>query len=252
MDKTLLKGLAVLEAVAEKTGKPRTIEELARQLQLTRSTVHRTLQTLAHAGYLAQEGSGSYYTTMKLFEIGASQLQRFDVRRFAQPVMQALQEDTGENVHLSVLEAFSVIYIDKIESEQAVRSFTAIGARAPAYAVATGKAMLAHQPEGYVERHAVDMKAHTPLTVHTLEGLREILRAVRRDGYATNQGEWREGVGGCAVPVFDSNGRVIASLGVSGPLTRLSRERLQELGPIVRRRGEELSAAIGYRPPAAG
>jgi len=247
MDKTLLKGLAVLEAVAEKAGKPRTIEELARQLQLTRSTVHRTLQTLAHAHYLAQDETGSYYTTMKLFEIGAGQLRRFDVRRFAQPKMQALQEETGENVHLAVLEAFSVIYIDRVESEQPVRSYTAIGARAPAYAVATGKAMLAHQPEGYVERHAGHMAAHTPLTVCTLEGLHAILKSVRRDGYAINQGEWREGVGGCATPIFDAAGSVIAALGVSGPLSRLTPHRLHELGRAVKKYGAELSSAIGYR-----
>jgi IclR family transcriptional regulator, KDG regulon repressor len=155
MDKTLLKGLAVLEAVAEHQGRPKTIEELAQQMNLTRSNVHRTLQTLAHARYVAKdEETGSYYTTMKLFELGGKQLQRFDVRRFAPPFMRQLAEETGETVHLSILERMEVVYIDKIDSPQPVRAYTAIGGHAPAHAVATGKALLAQQPDGYVERYA--------------------------------------------------------------------------------------------------
>jgi IclR family transcriptional regulator, KDG regulon repressor len=244
----LLKGLAVLEAVATQQGPPRTIDELARQLQLTRSNVHRTLQTLAHARYLAKnEASGSYEPTMKLFELGARQLARFDVRRFAPPSMRELAECTGETVHLSILEDMEVVYIDKIDSPKPVRSYTAIGGRAPAYAVATGKAMLAFQPDGYVERYADQIVPHTPVTVSNVAVLKEELARVRRLGYAVNRGEWRDSVGGVAAPVFNGLEQVVAALAVSGPLDRLNLARVTELAPLVKQRAAEISRAMGYR-----
>ncbi|MFG5408306.1 IclR family transcriptional regulator [Piscinibacter sakaiensis] len=248
MDKTLLKGLAVLEAVVEQQGRARTIEELAAELKLTKSNVHRTLQTLAHAKYLAKnESTGSYHSTMKLFELGAKQLSRFDVRTFAPPFMRALADETGETVHLSILEGFSVVYIDKIDSPQPVRSYTAIGGRAPAYAVATGKAMLAYQPDGYLDRHADELKRHTQATIASLPVLKEELARVVRTGYAVNRGEWRETVGGLAVTIFNGLNQVVAALGISGPLERLSIGKLNEFAPLVKKNAAEISKAMGYR-----
>ncbi|MDQ2778582.1 MAG: IclR family transcriptional regulator [Pseudomonadota bacterium] len=248
MDKTLLKGLAVLEAVVEQQGRPRTIEELAARLKLTRSNVHRTLQTLAYAGYLGKnELTGSYHGTMKLFELGAQQLSRFDVRTYAPPFMRALAEASGETVHLSVLEGLTVVYIDKIDSPQPVRSYTAIGGRAPAYAVATGKAMLAYQPEGYLDRYADELIRHTAATIAALPVLKDELARVARLGYAVNRGEWRDTVGGLAVAVFNGLNQVVAALGISGPLERLGIARMNELAPLVKQYASETSRAMGYR-----
>lgn len=248
MDKTLLKGLAVLEAVVEQQGRARTIDELAEQLKLTRSNVHRTLQTLAHARYLVKdEATGSYQGSMKLFELGARQLARYSVRRYAPPSMRALAEASGETVHLSVLDGFHVVYIDKIDSPQPVRSYTAVGGRAPAYAVATGKAMLAHQPDGYLERYADGLERHTAATITSLPVLKDELARVTRTGYAVNRGEWRESVGGLAVAVFNGLNQVVAALGISGPLERLSTARLNELAPAVKKNAAEISRAMGYR-----
>lgn len=248
MDKTLLKGLLVLEAIAEHEGHGRTIEELAAQLDLTRSNVHRTLQTLAYAGYLAKdENTGRYRSTMRLFEMGAKQLSQFDVRRYAGPFMRDLAEESGETVHLSILEGLDVIYIDKIESPQPVRSYTSIGGRAPAYAVATGKAMLAYQPDGYIERHAKTLTRYTSTTIVSLPVLKEELAKTARVGFAVNRGEWRETVGGIAVAVFNGLDEVVAALGISGPMERLSIARMNELAPAVIRNAAEMSRAMGYR-----
>lgn len=248
MDKTLLKGLAVLEAVADEQAGGKSIEKLAQQLNLTRSNVHRTLQTLAHAKYVAKDdATGSYHTTMRLFELGGKQLQRFDVRRFAPPYMRALAEESGETVHLSILEGMEVVYIDKIDSPQAVRAYTAIGGHAPAYTVATGKALLAHQPDGYVDRHAHMLERHTASTITSLPVLKHELATIRRVGYALNRGEWRDSVGGVAVTVFNGFNQVVAGLGISGPLERLGPARMRELAPLVKQCASDISRAMGYR-----
>src|SRR5690606_19310941 len=146
---------------------------------LTRSNAHRTLQTLAHAGYVAKDrASGAYRGTIRLFELGARQMAGMDVRRLAAPYMRELADKTGETVHLSVLDGLDVVYIDKIDSPQPVRAYSVVGGRAPAYAVATGKALLAYQPETYLDRFDGALQAHTPATASTLAELRQALAKV--------------------------------------------------------------------------
>ena len=133
MDKTLLKGLMVLEAVTDVDNPPRTIDALAARVGLTRSNTHRTLQTLIHAGYVIKDDEGGGYRgAVRLFELAARQLAQLDVRKLAAPYMRTLADQTGETVHLSVLDGFDVVYVDKIDSPQPIRAYSMIGGRAPA------------------------------------------------------------------------------------------------------------------------
>lgn len=251
MDKTLLKGLMVLEAVTDPANPARTIEALAERVGLTRSNTHRTLQTLIHAGYVMKDDdAGGYRGSIRLFELAARQLGQLDVRKIASPAMRRLADDTGETVHLSVLDGLDVVYIDKIDSPQPIRAYSMVGGRAPAYAVATGKALLACQAEGYVNRYGDALQRHTPNTIITLDRLKEELRKVVRHGYAVNRGEWRDGVGGVAVAVLNSLGQPVAALGISGPLERLTAKRTKELAPQVRQCAQAVSASLGFRPVA--
>ena len=233
MDKTLLKGLMVLEAVTDVDNPPRTIDALAARVGLTRSNTHRTLQTLIHAGYVIKDDEGGGYRgAVRLFELAARQLAQLDVRKLAAPYMRTLADQTGETVHLSVLDGFDVVYVDKIDSPQPIRAYSMIGGRAPAYAVATGKALLAYQSDGYVERYADQLQRHTPATIVTMPLLKDELRKVVRAGYAINRGEWREGVGGLAVALFNSLTSPWRPW-ASRPLDRLSAARMKQLAPDV-------------------
>ena len=248
MDKTLLKGLLVLEAVADQAGDPITIQALADQLGLTKSNAHRTLQTLAYAGYAVRdETTGNYRSTLKLFELGAKQLARLDVRRFAGPSMRRLADTAQETVHLSILDGDTVIYVDKIDSPQPVRAYSVVGGRAPAYCVATGKVLLAFQSHDYLARCITELRRSTPATITDTATLHTELARISRAGYAVNRGEWRETVGGIAAPVFDGLGTAVAAIGISGPLERLSQKRVKALIPDVLRAGAEISRAMGYR-----
>ncbi len=243
----------MLEALVAPPGRPRTIDELSREVHLTRSNVHRTLQTLAYAGYVRKdEVSGRYHPTMKMFGMGARQLAAFDVRNLALPFMRALAQESGETVHLSVLEGITVVYIDKIDSPQPIRSYTEIGGRAPAYAVATGKALLAYQPEDYLDRYAGELRRHTAATITSIAELKAELDRVRNVGYALNRGEWRETVGGLAVGIFDGLDRVVAALGISGPVERLTKGRFAALAPAVRDCAAQISRALGHSESSAG
>ncbi|TDG08340.1 IclR family transcriptional regulator [Paraburkholderia guartelaensis] len=248
MDKTLLKGLMLLEMLADQSGKPVTIPVLAEKVGLTKSNTHRTLQTLAHAGYATRDdATGNYRSTFKLFELGAKQMAQIDVRQFAAAHMRALMELTQETVHLSILDGGSVVYVDKVESLQPVRAYSVLGGHAPAYCVATGKILLAHQSDQYIARHLPELVSHTKATITDLPALKLELSRAKATGYAINRGEWRESVGGVAAPIFDAFNSVNAAIGISGPLERLSVKRMKELAPAVQEVALKISRAMGFR-----
>lgn len=247
MDKTLLKGLAVLETIADMQGEARIIEDVAARTGLTRSNAHRTLQTLIHAGYVERDPvDGSYRGTMKMFALGVRQQGNLDVRKIAPPYMASLARETGETIHLSILDGNDVIYIDKIDSVQPIRAYSMVGGRAPAHAVATGKALLAAQRESIWDALPAKLARFTPATIVDREVLKAELAKIARVGYAINRGEWREGVGGVASPVFNAFERPVAALGISGPLERLTIARMKQFAPRVVEVAAELSKAMGY------
>ena len=247
MDKTLLKGLQILEALARST-RPRGVSDLAKELALTRSNMHRTLRTLVEAGLVGQdEESGLYACTLKLFELGSAIPARSDIAGLADPIMLALSDETRETVHLSALDGGEVVYLHKIDSTHPVRAYTTVGGRAPAYCVATGKALLAWQPETYLARYNGALQRFTSQTLADLAALRDELLAVRRQGFAVNRGEWRDSVCGVAAPVFGVGGRAVAAIGLSGPASRMTSDRLDGFADQITAAARELTQKMGGR-----
>src|SRR5690606_22925744 len=169
------------------------------------------------------------------------------VRAMAGPFIRSLANDSGETAHLSVLEDMDVVSIDKIDSAQPILIYSAIGEREPAYAVATGKAVLAFRAIDFLSQQKGELVQHTPSTIITTDALRHELREVAARGYAENHGEWRDGVGGVASPVLNGFDRAVAALGISGPLDRLTSERMKALAPSVVESALALSRQLGYR-----
>lgn len=220
MNTTLLKGLKMLEVLA-RSEKSRGISELVREFDLPKSNVHRTLSALVEAGYVHQDDNGKYECTLKLFELGSLITSRIDVRAKSEVSMEALAEKTREAVHLAVLDGTDVVYLHKIESPEPIRAYSRVGGRAPAYCVASGKALLAYQVPDYLAQFPEELTPYTPTTLTAKEELAEQLREIRRDRVAMNSGEWREEVGGIGAIVFDHENRPAAAVGVSGPLQRV-------------------------------
>ncbi|MCE4225592.1 IclR family transcriptional regulator [Methylobacterium sp. C25] len=246
MDSTLLKGLNLLEHLAA-SETPRGVSEIARTLGLTKSNAHRTLQTLVAAGYVRPARGGTYECTLKLFELASPVLARIDVRQVAEPFMRSLAESTQETIHLSLLDRGDVIYLHKIESPHPVRAYSSIGGRAPAYCVASGKALLAYRDDA-LKYLSDPLPAHTARTITSLELLHRELEQVRVQGFAINRGEWREGVCGLAAIIRDAMGNPIAAIGISGPADRLNAAVLRRFSDVVVDTARGLSRALGYNP----
>ncbi|WP_430245330.1 IclR family transcriptional regulator [Neorhizobium sp. DAR64861/K0K2] len=244
MDTTFVKGLTLIELLA-KSDEPRGVTSLARELDLTKSNVHRLLTTLVATGYVRRDdANASYELSSKVWEIGLKVGSRFNLAKIARPRMTQLAELTGESVHLSVLDMAEVVYMDKIESLQPIRSYTSVGGRAPAWCVATGKAMLAQLPPESL-RLPQPLTAFTDQTITDSDALAAEFSTIRKQGYAVNRGEWRDGVFGIASAISDATGRVVGAIGISGPGTRFKPREIKSWGAMVVEAAQAVSRSVG-------
>ena len=251
MDTTVLKALSILEALV-RSSTPLGVTELAGTLDLSKSNVHRLLQTLASRGYVTPIDR-RYTATTKLWELGALVIGRLDVSRIAAPIMQRLVAQVDETAHLSVLDlpACEVVSIHNVESTQPVRAYSRIGQRTPAHCVATGKALLSAQATEALQKLPEELPRFTRHTLYRRADLLKVIEKARRDGYATNVGEWREQVGGAATVIYDHVGSPVAALGLTVPVERLKPKVMGRYIPLLRAAAAEISRQMGA-PQAAG
>jgi len=227
------------------------ISALAQRLGLAKSTVHRLATTVIQAGLLEQNPeTGKYRLGLALFELGSLVRRKMDVSTEAKPLLKVLRERTGETVHLAILDQGSVLYINKIESGQAIRMSTSVGARAPVHCTADGKALLAFQPEAFIdELIRQGLPALSPKTITEGKALLRDLATVRSRGYAIDDEESELGLRSIAAPIRSHSGAVIASLSIAGPAHRVSRKTLLSYARDVVGAAETVSQRMGFRPP---
>jgi DNA-binding IclR family transcriptional regulator len=249
MNNTLVKGLQVLEALA-RSERALGVSELALMLDLSKSNVHRLLQALVDLRYVVKnETTAEYSASLKLWELGNRVSLRVAVRHAAQTPMAELLLATRESVHLAVLEGHEVLYIHKLDSPQPVRAYFEIGGRAPAHCVATGKAMLAWQPEATLKQFAASgLQRYTAATIVDADDFLREMERVRHQGYAVNRGEWRDSVWAIGAPIRDSAGTVVAAVGISGPSSRIKPAQIRLLAHLVRKAADDVSRDASTRP----
>lgn len=243
MDKTIAKGMSVLEALVA-APEPIGVSELARQIGLTKSNIHRYLQTFVALGYVSSS-NGRYAPTLKIWQQGAKVIERLDLRRTVRPIMDRLARATLETVHLAISDGPEVIYVDKAEGVHSVRAFSEIGERAPAHCSATGKIFLAFHPTALQQTLSQELRYFTPRTIVDPDVLVAAIEEVRLTGIAVNRGEWEVSVGGVAAPVWGPDDQIIASMGLTLPLSRYTEENSATLIAQVRAAAAEASRALG-------
>ncbi len=226
------------------------ISSLAKRLGLAKSTVHRLASTLIESGMLEQNGeNGRYRLGLALFELGALVRRKMDVSSEAKPYLKMLREKTGETVHLAILDQASVLFINNLEAEHAIRMSVNVGVRAPAHCTAVGKALLAYQPTEVVERVvAAGLATRTSKTMSDPGDLRQDLATVRARGYAVDDEELESGLRCIAAPIRDHSGSVVASTSVAGPAQRMTKKALTAFAPEVIAAADAISARLGYQP----
>jgi IclR family KDG regulon transcriptional repressor len=225
------------------------ISALAKKLGVAKSTAHRLAVTLAAEGFLEQnQENGRYHLGLALFELGTLVRRRMDVSTLGLPLLGALRDETQEAVHLAMLAQTSIVYLYNVQSSQAVGTRSYLGMRKPAFCTSEGRVLLAF---GTPEQMAAVLKepllARTEHTVTDPKALVRALEEVRQTGYALDDEESEVGMRGLAAPVRDAAGKVIAAVGLTGPMQRLTKKEVRRLVPQVVRTADGISARMGYR-----
>lgn len=221
----VMRTMAILEALGA-IERDSGVSEIAQQLDMSKSTVYRFLQTLKGLGYVIQDEDDRYRLSVRLFELGAKSLPQLDLVREADPAMRHINALTGESVHLGILEAGNIVYVHKLDSSYNLRMYSRVGLRAPLYCTGIGKVLMAWLEESEVIKH-LQGETFTPRTANTLpniEAYLEELAQIRVNGYGEDREEFEANMRCLSVPVFNRMGVVIAGMSVSFPCFRFQED----------------------------
>ncbi|MDM5338447.1 IclR family transcriptional regulator [Fictibacillus enclensis] len=248
MVKSVSRALDIITLVSLKKG-GLGVTEIAKQIDINKSSVYRILSTLVLYGYIEQDKeTGRYKLGYKFLEVSTKLLESIDLRGEAKPFLQELEDETNEVVHLVVFDQGEVVYIEKLDGNETLRMHSKVGKRAPMHCTSVGKAILASLPANEVVEilQRKGMPKHTDKTITDKDLFLEELNQVRQKGYALDLEENETGITCIAVPIYDHLGTVAGAVSISGPTLRMTNERLEQLKPRMQQIGIQLSARLGY------
>jgi DNA-binding IclR family transcriptional regulator len=253
-----MKGVAVsgsveraLHILVELGSGPTTISELARRLDVHRTTSLRLMRSLEDERFVRRTEDGRYRLGPRMTTLAQAALEGLDIRAAASGHLRDLGDKYGHTTHLAALQDHAIVYVDKIESRHAIRMYSYVGATAPVHATGVGKAILAHLPT--TDQDALlgeqPYRRCTPNTRTTRDELERDLATTRRQGWVLDDFEHEEFIHCVAAPIFDAAGHVTAAVSVSVPRMVLDREGLLALVPDLIATAEAVSEELGWSRP---
>jgi DNA-binding IclR family transcriptional regulator len=244
----VMKVLKILEALHSNPSGLQ-LKQIAKQTAINKSTAYRFLAHLQGEGYLYRDDAGAYVIGPKLARMGSGTNFEESLRKMARPVLQRLWTATGETVNLAILDGQQILYLDVLESAHTFRFASQNGARRPLYCTALGKAILAHLPEEETKElmGSLTLERLTPRTLTQPVKLKKDLTKSRLQGYALDNEEAVLGARCIAAPIFDANGKVIGAASVSGPVTRITAEKVSGFAARVKEAADSISHRLGYQ-----
>jgi IclR family transcriptional regulator, acetate operon repressor len=232
----------------EEVNQEHRVGEMAAMLGVDKSTVSRLAATLVERSFLERApGSEAFRLGPELGRLGMLAVGgSHNLVELARGPMERLAKKTTETVNLAVFEDHQVINIAQIDGPHLVGVGDWTGWKTEPHTVANGKVLLAFAEGGFEELPLENpLEAFTERTITSVEDLRFELERVRVEGWASTLGELEEGFNGVAVPVFDASGRCLAALSASGPVYRMTPERLPEVAALCKEAAEEIGVRLG-------
>lgn len=244
------RALAALEELAEAPS-GLGVTELGRRLGIDKSSAHRMLRTMLARGFVRFDLNTQRYTLgLRLVGLGAVAARGVELTEIARPHLEGLRDAVGEGASLAVLSEGEVLFLAKAAGPGVLTVNQGVGTRMPVHCSALGKVLLADQRETETFDRVMAQRALTAFTPRTLvhaEELRRHLGLVATRGWAVDDEEYALGLRCIAAPVWDASGRVVAAIGISGPATRVTLERVEALAQLVLQTARAISSSLGYR-----
>lgn len=243
---TNLRLLLVLEAMAQ-AGVPVTPTELNQKLGLPKPTIHRLFATLENEGFIQREIDGRGYSPgLRLRKVSLGILSSLRIRTARIAILNKLADEIGETCNIALPDRDAMIYLDRVETKWPLRIQMPVGTRVPFYCTASGKMYLSSLDQRHLRNYAASTKleARTGTTITSPDALIDQVKEIRELGYAADNSEFMEGMIAIAVPIVESNGRLVSTLSIHAPDQRLSVSAATEHVPMLKAAAAQLSALL--------
>ncbi|MCK8514760.1 IclR family transcriptional regulator [Methylonatrum kenyense] len=247
------RGLRLLRLLA-KHEQGALLTDLAKELTLPASTAHRLLATLQQAGFAElDEDTGLWRVGVETVPVGSAYLRGRDLVSLARPLMRQLTDASGETSNLAIRRKAFAVYLSQVESRAMVRAFSRIGDRVPLTCSGVGLALLSRASESELDALIAEagLPVKTEKSIRSRYQLDRALIEARHNGYVIDDEAQVPGMRCVAAPFFDTWGEVAAAISISGPSSRLTAERLPELGRLVADTAARITERLGGKtlPP---
>ena len=240
------RAIGIMEAVADVDGI--TLTSIAHQTGTTTSTAHRILTSLETNGFVTMDRERKlWFVGVRAFQVGNGFLRNRKVVDLARPIMRDLMSETGESVNLGVEDDGTIVYLAQIECHNPIRAFHRPGTRTPIHSSAMGKAIMATWPDADIRKlmEKVGMPGFTRKTLTNDRRFFADLEKTRERHWAFDDEEATVGMRCVAASIANEFEEVVGAVSISGPTTRLTYDRVGELGPRIKRAAGEITRAIG-------
>lgn len=227
---------------------------IAAMADLTRPTTHRLLSSLAEQGFVDRDrGTGHWLLGPELYLMGSVAAERYDIAEIARDHVAALAAATGESAFLSARRGGETVCLLRIDGSFPIRSFVLYeGKRFPLGVASAGLAILSFLPQEQVDRYLVQARLESEFgSAHSRSAIRARIDETRRLGYAVNPALIVEGSWGMGAAVFDSSGRPVWALSLTGIESRFSATRRPELGRLLLEHAHQLTRRLATQKPRA-
>jgi DNA-binding IclR family transcriptional regulator len=226
-----------------------SLAELSKHVGLHNSTTFHLVKTMVSLGYLRQsKDTKKYRVGRSLFALAASSFDEIEMANLSMPVLEELSRKTEESGHVAIRMGDLITIIAKSAAPGAFQLAGHAGVVRPMYCTALGKIILAAMPEDQFEDYLarVKMEPLAPKSITDPDRLRQDIADVRESGLAYDDGEFNAELRCVAIPVYGFSGEVVAAIGISGPVWRLSLASLKAKSDAIREAARILSEEFGY------
>jgi IclR family pca regulon transcriptional regulator len=223
---SLARGLEVITSF-DAVNAALTIAQVAERTGLARPTVHRLLLTLEELGYVVNTKHG-YMLTPKVVDLGMAYVSSRGIQRLAQPHMEALVEDTDQSVSLSQLSGSDIVYVVRVEVPKIISVGVTIGGRLPALGTAMGQVLMSELSDEQLALtlDTPSLSRFTPRVRYERLEIDTMLAEIRERGWSLNDEVLHFGVRAIAAPVRNTEGSIVAALGMAVHASEVSCEQL--------------------------
>lgn len=247
---SVTKALIILEILASETNGI-SLHDLSLKTKMHKTTIYRLLTSLMERNFVEQDGATSkYYLGTKILSLASSFFKENDIRTIVQKQIAKVFFGIPFNIFLSKLINHKLTVIDRILGGDSASSFIQIGQTIPFHCTAMGKIYLVYSPDNFIldalSRSNLHLPPYTKHTITSFSKLKDNLKIVPIQCFATDNGEYDENVSSIATPIFDYSKNIIASLGICFRSNSLTEQEKADVTLKMLELSQKISSKLGY------